>query len=113
MKDFKESDLENKLKEYDWDKYYWLKDPEECWKFIYDTLVEIFDELCPEKEMTNVKNKTEWLNANLFEIMRVWDHKVKIAIKSREPDNLTQAKIYRNMVNDTCLKAKNEMYKPN
>lgn len=65
MKNFDEKELENRLNEIDWSTYYDLVNPEECWVHIY-TLIRVIDELYPEKAMTNVRKKTEWLTCNLL-----------------------------------------------
>lgn len=70
MKNLDEKDLEQRIQQIDWSNYYTLESPAECWEFIYNALIEIMDELCPEKTMTNVKKKTEWLTSNIFELMK-------------------------------------------
>lgn len=70
IKDLTTEILENKLLSVDWNDYYMEKDPEKCWKFMYDLLLQAFDDLCPIKEQVNVKRKAYWITAELFKLMR-------------------------------------------
>lgn len=108
MKNYSDEALTRKLNEYDWDEYYKIRDPEKGWVHLYNVLINVFDELCPEKKMTNVPRKNEWITVELFELMRARDDMFRKAKKSKDPDEWSLAKTFRNKANEACLKAKNE-----
>lgn len=108
MKSYTDEALLLKLEEHDWSNYYKIKNPEDCWAYLYTTLITILDDLCPEKEMANVRKKNEWVTPELFELMRARDEKFKKAKKTKDPEEWSIAKSFRNKANEACSKAKNE-----
>lgn len=52
----------------DWSEFYESYNPDVCWESVYD-------KLCPEKTYINVRKKSEWLTAELFELMRERERK--------------------------------------
>lgn len=59
----------------DWSEFYESYNPDVCWEFMYSNLVSVYDKLCPEKTYINVRKKSEWLTAELFELMRERERK--------------------------------------
>lgn len=106
-----EDELKKELNQINWEDYYKLDDPTECWEFIYNRILKILDKLCPEKTFNNVKKMKEWPNAEIFERMHDRDRKYKEARKSKEPDDWTLARQSRNIVNEMCKRAKEEYVK--
>lgn len=54
LTNFDEEKLSVEIEKVDWNKLYRIKDIDQCWQFIYDALLKILDDLCPEKTYENV-----------------------------------------------------------
>lgn len=108
---FNEQLLKDKLSEIDWTVYYEIKEPEDCWEFIYTKLLQVFDEICPEKSHTNIRKKSERLTADLFALMRERERKYKIARRLNTVESWQEAKQYQNFANEACKLAKNSYVK--
>lgn len=78
---------------------------------MYNNILRVLDELCPMREQVNVKRKAEWISAELLELMKARDVMFKRARKTKNVDDWSEAKSYRNRVNDACSRAKNEFIK--
>lgn len=57
------------------------------------------------------KKKSDWMGADLFELMNRRDSLFAQAKGSNDPDRWAEAREFRNMVNDQCKYAKNDYIK--
>lgn len=109
MRNFTQEALIDELDNVDWSQYYAARDPTQCWQMMYQYHCHILDKICPEKEFKEVKRKSEWISAELFELMVKRDNLFRDAKKSKDPDKWSEAKEFRNTVNESCKRAK-EVY---
>lgn len=96
MRSFSFEKLEDALLSINWDDLYQTEDPDECWDHLYSSMLKVLDDLYPEKTMNNVKKKSEWITQGLFELMKLRDDKFKLAKLTKDPDDWSNAKVYRN-----------------
>lgn len=87
MRLFSVEKLEEALTALNWDEYYMITDPSECWDYLYIKVLSILDDLYPERTMNNVKKKSEWITQGLFELMRLRDEKFRLAKSTKDPDD--------------------------
>lgn len=78
--------LDEQLSYIDWDEYYRMEDVNECWTFIYKTMIDILDDLCPERTYVNVNKRSELATSALFELMHKREHLFKKAKLHKDPD---------------------------
>lgn len=107
-KNLDDQELAERIQNIDWETYYGIEDVDECWTFIYDNLISILDDLCPEKTYNNISRRSEWVSSALFELMHKRNHQFKRAKLLKDPDLWDEARSTRNLVNDACKQAKNE-----
>lgn len=106
LKNLDVEELASRINDVDWDGYYNMDDVDDCWSFIYKNLLDILDDLCPEKTFNNVNRKSEWVTPAIFELMHKRDHQFNKAKAQKDPDLWDEARATRNLVNDACKQAK-------
>ena len=82
--------------------------PDACWDRLYACILSALDKSAPLRTSTFRKSKPEWLTAEIIEIMKDRDKALKIATKSKSPQDKKTARQFRNFANKTIKLAKSE-----
>ena len=100
----------NRLDEIDWTTFPQL-DVDTCWDYMFDNIMRILNELCPEKTFKFAKDKPSWLSDDLVNLMKERDRRLKVYLKSKlEADKIEMRRI-RNMVNIAVRSARADFIK--
>ena len=108
-RNFNEDDFVNLLRESDLENAVNIEiNPDACWDKLYACILSALDKLAPLRTSTFSKSKPEWLTAEIIEIMKDRDKALKIATKSKSPQDKKKARQLRNFANKTIKLAKSE-----
>ena len=102
--------LKGKLNEFDWDEYS-TQSIDVCWNVLIDRITNVIDELCPMKEFKFANTRPPWMIDDLIELMKNRDNSLKKYRISKLEEDKNNMKYFRNLVNTTIKKARNEYIK--
>ena len=105
-RNYVKEDLRHHLTNTDWDNYYTLNNPNDCWSFIVDIIVNKINEMCPLKSKS-VRDKNEpWLTNEILEAMFDKDRAWKRAKSTKLEADINLAKQLRNETKNIVRRAK-------
>ena len=67
---YDKDELQNCIREQDWDAFYMLPTVEQKWNFIVDAIMAYLDEECPMRTFTFKDHQKEWMDNEVLEAMR-------------------------------------------
>ena len=71
-------------------------------------IIDTLDQMAPLRTSTSRKDKPEWLTAELIEIMKDTDQAMKMACRTKNPDDKRNARKLRNLANKSIKSAKSD-----
>lgn len=113
LEHFNEEFYKEKLLESDWSRLFDSNDPTDGWEIMIKTIRNVLDQHYPIKLYKNVPTKAKWITNEIFELMRNRDNIYKEARLLKTPELWNEAKKLRNIVSDTCKKAKRDFIHSN
>ena len=105
-RNYVKEELRQHLENKDWTQYFDLLNPSECWQYLSNCIKEKVDEMCPLKHKT-VRDKNEpWLSNEIMEAIHDKDKAWKKAKKTKDIQDIANAKLLGNEVKDMIRRAK-------
>ena len=95
--DYDPDKLRRYLQSLDWNEFYTLNDPSQCWQFMYNAILDEIDRQCPIKEITLKKVKPMWMNDYLLYLVNERDKKFKRAKQTDNREDWLEARKLRNL----------------
>ena len=95
-KNYDMTHLQNSLKDFNWEDLYNIEDPNEGWDLIYERVINILENMCPEKTFKVNCYREEWMNKDIMEKIINKDKALKKAKKSNNQEDWDLAKRLRN-----------------
>ena len=84
------------LRKVDWTILFSIDNPNNCWEYMFNNIINCLEVLCPEKMFKSFEYREKWMNKDLMELIIDKDKALKKANKSGEPDDWIIAKKIRN-----------------
>ena len=84
------------LSDFDWDDFYNIEDPNEGWDLLYERILDVLDNMCPEKTFKVNCYREDWMNKDIMEKIIDKDKALKKAKKSNNALEMDLAKRLRN-----------------
>ena len=100
--------FQNYLRELDWDEFWLMDDPNECWGFIYRAITSKLDRMCPLKKRKVKQSNEPWLTNGILEAIFDKDQAWKLAKRTGDANDIIRAKRMRNDVKDIIRRAKKD-----
>ena len=91
-----------------WEGYWGLRNPNDCWQFILNTIESELSIMCPLKARKVRCSNEPWLTNGILEAIYDKDQAWKQAKRSGNLDDINRAKQLRNQVKDSIRKAKRD-----
>ena len=102
--------VENMLRNVVWATYANL-DIDSCWNFLLENIMEILDNICPEKHFKFAKNRPSWLTNDLINLMKERDRLLKVYQKTKKDNDKIEMRKIRNLVNISIKNARAKFVK--
>ena len=90
----------------DWDTFYNTHNPADCWELFEDRIRNRIEESCPLKNFKVKEVKELWITNELLEEIKDKDKALKVAKRSKSPQDILEAKAIRNRVGKLISNAK-------
>ena len=105
-KDYVKEDMQEELTRLDWEQFFELQDPSECWEIIESRVRDHLNRVAPQK-LFRVKEISEpWVTNEILEEIKDKDRFLRIARRSGKAGDLIRAKFQRNRVGRLVEQAK-------
>ena len=78
--------VENMLRNVDWATFANF-DIDSCWNYLLENIMDILDNVCPEKKIKFAKNRPSWLTNDLINLMKERDRLLKVYQKSKQEND--------------------------
>ena len=88
--------------------FYNCQNPDTLWSFIFKSLTDILEIMCPVKRYKQRQHITSWMNADIYRAIRLRDRLVKTFRLTRTNQDLIRMRQQRNKVNSLIEKAKKD-----
>ena len=105
-KNYSKEDFQDNLRMYDWNNFFVMENPDECWSILYDRIISTLDDMCPEKTFRISSYKEPWMNKDIMELIIDKDKALHRAKKSNSSLDWDIAKRLRNEVGKIVESAK-------
>ena len=105
-RNYNRDQLQTYLNDVDWQLYWTLINPNDCWKFLLDKLTSCLDNMCPIKMRKNCVNNNPWLTEEILVSIREKNRDWKTAKRTKNPVDLANAKRLRNHCKTIIRRAK-------
>ena len=69
------------LRKVDWTILFGIDDPNECWEYMFNNIINSLEVLCPEKMFKSFQYREKWMNKDLMELIIDKDKALKKAKK--------------------------------
>ena len=100
--------LQKHLRETNWEKFWLLDDPNDCWNFIIMNITSELDRMCPLKDKKVRLSNELWLTNGILEAIYKKDQAWKLAKRTGKEEDRTRARQLRNSVKDIIRRAKKD-----
>ena len=90
--------FQDSLRELDWVEFFGIDDPNECWEVLYNRIINILNNMCPEKLFKVNSYREDWMNKDIMERIIDKDKALKKAKRTNDSEDWTRAKYLRNEV---------------
>ena len=57
------------MRAYEWNSFFNIENPNECWSILYNRIIDTLDNMCPEKHFTISSYKEPWMNKDIMELI--------------------------------------------
>ena len=91
-----------------WDMFWLMDDPNECWDFIYKTITSELNKTCPLKTRKVRQSNEPWITNEIPGTIYDKDPAWKLAKRTGDPEEVTNARRLRNSVKDIIRRAKKD-----
>lgn len=110
-RDLDSEEFKNKLRNYNWGRFYAAFDFELAWNEMYNVTQNICDEMCPVK-VFNIRNKRPaWYNDKMAELAANRDDFYKSGKRYKDMSLLKLAREYRNLAKSALSLGRSEYYR--
>ena len=92
----------------DWNVYWSLTNPNDCWLFLYNNINLCLDTMCPVRKRKNRINNNPWLSDEILECIHEKNRAWKKAKRTHNPDDIIVAKRLRNNSKAIVRRAKGD-----
>ena len=107
-RNYDKANFQGQILNCNWDPYWTLQDPNDCWEFILNSIETIINPMCPIKKR-RVRNSNEpWINNGILEAIFDKDQAWKHAKRTKRADDMSEARRMRNDVKDMIRRAKKD-----
>ena len=110
-KNYVKEDMQEELIRLDWEKYYEVQDPEECWNIIEGRINDHLDRVAPQKVFKVKEVRDPWVTNEILEEIKDKDRVFREARRSGVANDLIMAKLVRNRVGRMVEQAKADFLK--
>ena len=100
--------LQKYLRETNWEEFWLLDDPNDCWDFIHKTITCELDRMCPLKARKVRQSNEPWLTNGILEAIYDKDQAWKLAKRTGTDEDIAGARPLRNSVKDIIRRAKKD-----
>ena len=100
--------LQDYLGEINWEEFWLMENPNDCWEFIYRKITLELDRMCPLKKRKVRQSNEPWLTNEILEAIYDKDQAWKLAKVTKDPNDLAIARRLRNDVKDIIRRAKRD-----
>ena len=107
-RNYNKETLQNYLRETNWDEFWLLTDPNDCWGYIHRTIKLELDRMCPLKERKVKQSNEPWLTNGILEAIHDKDQAWKLAKRTGNEEDVARARRLRNSVKDIIRRAKKD-----
>ena len=98
--------LQGRLNNLDWNQFWRMQDPNECWSYILNGIENELSIMCPLKTRVIRSSNEPWMNNGILEAIFDKDQAWRRAKKTGNMDDINRAKRLRNDVKDMIRNAK-------
>ena len=102
--------FQDRIKEFDWVDYFGIEDPTVCWDTLFSRIIEILDDMCPEKYYNINSYRECWMNRDIMERIIDKDKALTKAKKTGNPDDWNIAKFLRNETGQLVERVKKQYF---
>ena len=95
-RNYNKDEFQRLLREENWDMLFTLDDPDKQWEFMYGTIVDLIDVMCPTKSFKVNAKKEPWITNEALEAIRDKDLALKKAKRTGRQEDWVMAKRLRN-----------------
>ena len=97
-----------RLRHFNWDNFWQLRDPSDCWDYILSRIQSELSVMCPLRSHRVRCSNEPWMNNGILEAIFDKDQAWKQAKKSGDMDDINRAKRLRNETKDKIRRAKRD-----
>ena len=109
-KNINKDTMENMLRNVDWITFANL-DVDSCWNYLLENIMDILENLCPEKNFKFAKSRPNWLTNDLINLMKERDRLLKIYQRTKQESDKKEMRKIRNLVNISIKNARADFVK--
>ena len=109
-KNINKDTMENMLRNVDWITFANL-DVDSCWNYLLENIMDILENLCPEKNFKFAKSRPNLLTNDLINLMKERDRLLKIYQRTKQESDKKEMRKIRNLVNISIKNARADFVK--
>ena len=105
-RNYNKENFQERLREFSWYNFFNIEDPDICWDILYERIIFVLDDICPEKEFNINVYREPWMNKDIMEKIIDKDKALKKAKNSNKKEDWDIAKYLRNSTGKFVEEAK-------
>ena len=109
-KNYDITQFQKSLCEFNWDDFFKIENPNEGWDLLYERIIGVLDNMCPEKNFKVNSYREEWMNKDIMEKIIDKDKALKKAKRTNILEDWDLAKRLRNDTGKLVEKARKQHF---